>query len=494
MNISEPSSTAVLLSIFGALMAFSVLFSRAAERIGVPVVLLFMVLGMLAGSDGLGVQFDDYEFAFRIGTLALVLILFDGGLNTPYSVLRQGIAPATVLATAGVLGTAAMVALAAWQLRVPVHHAMLLGAIVSSTDAAAVFAVLRGSRLNLQKRVGITLEVESCINDPMAIILTMAITEALVTQGGTASLGWTLLLSIPAQLVIGTAMGVGVGLGAVLLLKNLHLRAGGLYPVVTLAIAMMAFGITTLVNGSGFVAVYVAAVIIGNNSIPYRNGLTRIHDAIAWLGQITMFLMLGLLVYPSRLVDVMWIGLGLGLFLALVARPVVVGLCLAPFRYPPREIAYIGWVGLRGAVPIILAIFPVMRGVPDADRIFNIVFFIVVVSAIIPGTTLRWITRRLGLDVDEAPTPAAAIEINSTALVRSEILSFFIDESLAVSGVTLSKIRFPTGASIILIVRDQELIAARGNTVLKPGDHVFVFCQPEDRPFIELLFGKGASA
>jgi potassium/hydrogen antiporter len=363
VSVTEPIPTAVLLAIFGLLMVFSVLFSRTAERLGVPVVLLFMILGMLAGAEGLGVQFDNYEFAFRIGMIALVLILFDGGLNTPYAVLRRGIAPASVLATVGVAGTAALVAVGAWALGFPPEQALLLGAVVSSTDAAAVFAVLRGSRLNLQKRVGVTLEVESCINDPMAIILTIAITSAIISGEPPT---WWMLIDVPLQLIIGAAAGIAFGWGGARLLQIVRLRAGGLYPVLTLATAMIAFGATTLINGSGFLAVYAAAAVIGNSAIPYRSGLTRIHDAIAWLGQITMFLMLGLLVYPSRLLDVMWIGLGLGLFLAFVARPAVVLLCLVPFRYPPRELAYLGWAGLRGAVPIILATFPVMANVPGA--------------------------------------------------------------------------------------------------------------------------------
>lgn len=487
MPFSEPIPTAILLTMFGALMAFSVLFSRPAERLGVPVVLLFMLLGMVAGSEGLGLAFDDYDFAFRIGMIALVLILFDGGLNTPYSVLRQGLGPASVLATVGVAGTAALFAVAAWWLGFSPMNAMLLGAVVSSTDAAAVFAVLRGSRLNLQKRVGVTLEVESCINDPMAVILTMAITDAITTN---APLGWGMLLEIPGQLIIGGAVGAAIGFGGARLLKNLRLGAGGLYPVLTLAMALLAFGVTTLIHGSGFVAVYTAAVIIGNSAIPYRSGLTRIHDAVAWLGQITMFLVLGLLVYPSRLLDVIWIGLTLGLFLTFIARPLVVAICLIPFRYKQKEISYIGWVGLRGAVPIILATFPVMANVPEASKLFDVVFFVVVVNAIMPGVTLGQITRLFKLDVAEPPAPAAVLEINSMTPLQGEILSFYIDETLPVTGVPLTRVKFPEGSAIILVVRGEELMAARGYTVLEPGDHVYVFCRPENRPRMELLFGR----
>jgi cell volume regulation protein A len=484
--MNELSATALFVTLFGVLMMFSVVFSRAAERLGVPVVLLFMVLGMLAGSEGLGLHFDDYSFAFRMGTIALVLILFDGGLNTPYAVLRQGIAPASILATVGVAGTAALVAVAAWLFGFHPMQAMLLGAVVSSTDAATVFAVLRGSRLNLRKRVGTTLEVESCINDPMAVILTISVTEAIVSG---SPLSWSDLLQVPVQLVVGLVVGVIIGFISTRLLLRMRLVTGGLYPVLTLALSLIAFGAATLLNGSGFMAVYAAAVFVGNSKIPYRNGLTRIHDAIAWFGQVAMFLMLGLLVYPSRLLDVLWVGLGLGLFLSVIARPAVVALCLLPFRYPVKEVGYIGWAGLRGAVPIILATFPVMAGVPDADRIFNVVFFVVVVSAFAPGATLRWITRKLGLSVAEPPVPSAALEINSAMPLKGDVLSFFIDESLAVCGVRLSKISFPEGSAVILLVRGEELIAARGHTVLQPGDHVYVICTAENRPFVHLLFG-----
>jgi cell volume regulation protein A len=295
---------------------------------------------------------------------------------------------------------------------------------------------------------------------------------------------------VPSQLLIGGTLGVAIGLAGAAVLRRIHLRAGGLFPVLTLGIALLSFGVTTMLQGSGFLAVYATALVIGNSKIPYRNGLTRIHDAVAWLGQIGMFLMLGLLVFPSQLLDVAWMGLGIALLLAFIARPVAVAACLLPFRFPRRELMYIGWVGLRGAVPIILATFPILAQVDGAQRIFNVVFFVVVVNSLVPGSTLRWITRWMKLEVAEPPAPAAALEVNSLQLLKGEILSYFIDETLAVCGVPLSRIKFPEGSSMILVVRGQELLAARGYTVLQPGDHVYVFMRPEDRPYIELLFGR----
>jgi cell volume regulation protein A len=251
--------------------------------------------------------------------------------------------------------------------------------------------------------------------------------------------------------------------------------------------------VPTLLHGSGFLAVYVAAVMLGEGRLPYRPSLLRVHDALAWLSQITMFLVLGLLVTPSRLLNVAWLGLALALFLSLVARPLVVTLCLIPFRYPAKEIAYIGWVGLRGAVPIILGTFPVLAGAPGAMFIFDMVFFIVVVNAFIPGATLPWVTRRMGLEVAEPPSPKAVLEIESMQPLNGELMSFYVDPALAVTGVKLHELPFPEGAAAALIVRGQELVAPKGQTVLQAGDHIYVFSRREDKPFIQLMFGRPES-
>ena len=486
---AEPLSTAVVLTTFGLLLGISVLFSRATERIHVPVALLFLAIGMLAGSEGIGgIPFDDYAFAFRIGTVGLVLILFDGGLNTPLDAVRRVARPAGVLATLGVIGTAGAMALGAHALGLSWAQALLLGAIVSSTDAAAVFAVLRGSGMHLKRRVGATLEVESGVNDPMAVILTIVLTSNLSRPGAIEP--WRLPIDVGIQLAIGALLGFGVGYGGRQLLTRLRLPAGGLYPALTLTLSFLAFGLPTLLYGSGFLAVYVAAIVLGNGELPYRAGLLRVHDALAWLSQIGMFLMLGLLAYPSRLVEVWWIGLTLALFLAFFARPVVVALCLAPFRYTVRDVAYVGWVGLRGAVPIILAIFPVLAGAPGAERIFDIVFFVVVVNALVPGGTVPRVTRWLGLESADPPPPRAVLEIESMQPLKGKLMSFYIDQALVVAGVPMMDLPFPEGAAATMIVRGQELIAPKGATVLEPGDHVYVFARPEDEPFIRLLFGR----
>jgi len=489
MFSSEPAATALLLTTCGLLLGVSVLFSRASQRIGVPIALLFLLIGMLAGSEGIGgIAFEDYGFAFRIGTVALALILFDGGLNTPLQAIRRSAAPAGLLATVGVVLTGALVAIPAhlWGLSWP--EALLLGAVVSSTDAAAVFAVLRGSGLQLKRRVGVTLEVESGLNDPVAVILTIALSHNLLDPG---RLSWALTgLEVVGQLAIGGVLGTAVGYGGRELLLRFQLPTGGLYPALTLALAFLAYGVATLLGGSGFLAVYLAGLALGNGPLPYRAGLLRVHDALAWLSQIGMFLILGLLVFPSRLPEVAATGLGLALLLAFVIRPLAVLLCLLPFRYPRRETLFIGWVGLRGAVPIVLATYPVLEGAPGADRIFHLVFFIVVMNAIVPGGTVAWVTRRLGLQAPEPPAPQAVLAIESRLPLKGELISFYIDEALVVAGIQLEDLDFPEGASVALVVRGDTLVPAKGSTILQPGDHVYVIAQPEDRALIQLIFGR----
>ncbi len=490
--MSEPLATAVALAVTGVLLAVSVLASRTSGRLGVPAAILFLLVGIAAGSEGVGrIAFEDYRLAFRVGTVALVLILFDGGLNTPLANLRRVFAPAAVLATLGVAGTAAIAAAGARALGAAWPQALLLGAIVSSTDAASVFSVLRGSGVQLRRRVALVLEAESGLNDPMAVILTLAFTQALAGGGG---LSPAILAEAAIQLAAGLAAGVAVGWAGRWLLAHVRLAAGGLYPVLTLAVAFVAFGAPTLVGGSGFLAVYVAAVVLGNAKLPYGSGILRVHDAIAWFSQVSMFLMLGLLATPSRLWHVAGAGLALALLLAFVARPAVVALLLAPFRFARREIALVGWGGLRGAVPIILATYPVLAGVAGATRVFDLVFFVVVVSTLVQGATIRRLARALGLEVPAPPPPRAALEIVSTQNLSGEVLAFYVEPASAVAGSPISDLPFPEGTAVMLVVRGRDLVAARGPTVLEPGDHVYVFATPEEKDMVQLLFGRAEEA
>jgi cell volume regulation protein A len=488
--ISEPHSTALIVALLGLLLGVSVISSRASERTGVPAVLLFLGVGILAGSEGiLGIKFEDYGFAFRMGTIALAMILFDAGLNTPLARVRPVWAPSMVLATFGVIASALIVAGGARLLGLPWEVALLLGAIVSSTDAAATFSVLRGSGLSLHPRVGAMLELESGLNDPLAVLLTIALSTAMINGNGDVS--WLLIGgNAILELAVGALAGFAGGKLGIFMLRRVRLQTTGLYPVLTIALALMTYGITTLVHGSGFLAAYIAALLIGNAELPYKASLARVHDAMAWLSQIGMFLILGMLVFPSRLWEIAPLGLGIAAVLGFVARPIAVGLSLLPFRIPRREQALIAWAGLRGAVPIVLAAYPVLAGVRGAETLFDLVFFVVLVSALVHGGSVPWVTRRLGLESDEPPPPPAVLEIVSTQPLTGEILTFYVDEALDITGVPLSELPFPEGTAVTLILRKDGLIVPRGQTTLEVGDHVYVATSLADRAFVQLLFGR----
>jgi len=488
----EPHATALLLAAAGLLVLAAAVASRTSGRLGVPAALLFLALGMLAGSEGLGhIAFEDYAFTFRLGTVALVLILFDGGLNTPWASVRRALPAAGLLATAGVAASAALAAGGAWWLGLAPPLALLFGAAVSSTDAAAVFSVLRGGGIELRHRVGMVLELESGLNDPMAVILVLAFTQLALGQQPP---GWQVAGGALLQLAVGAGAGALIGLGGRWLVVRVHLPAAGLYPVLTLALALLAFGLPTLLLGSGFLAVYVAALVLGNGPLPYLAGLRRVHDALAWLGQVVMFLLLGLLAFPSRLLAQAGTGLALALLLVVVVRPLVVALCLAPFRFTWGERLFVGWVGLRGAVPIILATFPVMAGVAGAKEAFDLAFFVVAVSTALQGSTAPWLARRLGLERQGAAAPRAVLEIVSTRQLNGQVLTFLVEPASAMAGSRIADLPFPDQAAVMLILRGRDLVAPRGPTLLEPGDHVSIFAAPEDVPLVRLLFGREEEA
>lgn len=490
LALAEPAATAALFAVFGTLIVCSVLFMRPLVRAGVPIVLVFLVLGMLGGSEGIGgLPLDDHGVAFRLGTAALVLILFEGGLNTSLRSIRESALPSGLLATLGVALTALGVAACARLFGLGWTESLLIGAIVSSTDAAAVFAVLRGGGpARLKDRIRSVVEVESCLNDPMAVILTVGVVEW--ARSGTPP-GLLAVLLLGWQLAAGAACGFCLGKLGSWLLQRVPIATAGLFPAVTLSLALVSFGMATLAEGSGFLSVFTTAVVLGNSSIPYRAGLVRVHEAIAWLCQASMFLMLGLLVFPSRLLADAGVGLGLALALAVLIRPLAVGACLLPFRMPVREVAYIGWLGLRGAVPIILGTIPVLAGLPQGDRVFHTVFFVVVLSTIVPGASILPLARRLGLLERQRPDPAAAIELHSLRRLDGHIRLFSIDSTLAVCGASLSQIPFPEGSGALLVARGNQLLAARGTTCLLEGDYLYVFCREAEEPLLTLLFGAG---
>lgn len=483
---------AVAMLAFGALAGLAAIATRIGRRAPIPLALVFLGLGVAAGSEGLGgIEFDDHVLAYELGTIALVAILFDGGLNTRLERVRPHLGPALVLATAGVVITAGVVAAIARLVGFAWPHALLIGAVTSCTDAAAVFSVLRGGGLHLPARVDATLELESGLNDPMAVILTVAATAYAATGAFDPA---ALALRVPLELVIGAAIGGAIGAACRVTLARFAPTAIGLVPIVTSASAAIAYGGATLAHGSGFLAVYVAGVAIGGGALPDRAGVRRVHDFLAWVAQVVMFLALGLLVFPHAVVDVAWQGAAIAAALLVLARPLAVLACLAPFRYPRREIVYVGWVGLRGAVPIILSSFPVVAGVPGAHLVFDVVFFVVVLGALVQGTTVGALTRTLELDEPRPPPPPAALEIASSRPLDETIACYHVDPATAVCGLTIADLPFPEHAAVMLVVRGGELIAARGSTRFTAGDHVFVFCRPDDEATLALWFGRRLDA
>lgn len=385
-----------------ALIFTSVLVGVFSKRVGFSFLLAFLVTGMLAGVDGPGGwAFDDYRLSFWVGNIALVIILLDGGLRTDYPRFRTGLRPALVLASLGVVLTAGFTAVAAvWLLELSWTSALLLGAIVGSTDAAAVFSLLKTSSVQLNERVATTLEIESGMNDPMAVYLTLAlIGVASVAGAGTGMTVTDIAGSLLAQFGWGALLGIGIGRVFALVLPRIHqLEESGAVIALLLAMAgLSTFALATWVGGSGFLAVYLLGIVLNRRAPDIVQSALSALDGYAWLSQALMFVLLGLLVTPSEIEGFAWPALGVAAVLMFVARPLAVGLCLAPLRFKPREIAYIAWVGLRGAVPIVLAIFPFMAKLPDARLIFNVAFVVVLASLLLQGSTIGWFARRMGV-------------------------------------------------------------------------------------------------
>ena len=473
-----------LILLGGALLIVGIVSSKFSARLGLPVLVLFLAVGMLAGEDGFGgIDFDNFVAAHAIGTVALAVILFDGGLQTRTSALRAAWRPATVLATAGVLVTAAVTGYAASRiLDVPLLTGLLLGSIVASTDAAAVFSVLRSQGVHLRERLAATLEIESGSNDPMAIFLTIGLVEVLAAR---IEPGWALLELFLLQMGVGAAAGVGVGWVAVRVINRINLGAAGLYPVLAGACGFVAFGLAATLGGSGFLAIYLAGIVVGNSRIVFQRGTFLFMDGLAWMGQIAMFVVLGLLSTPSELVTVAAPALLIASVLILVARPAAVVPALALFGFPWREQVLVAWVGLKGAVPIILATFPLMYGLPEGRLLFNVVFFVVLVSAILQGWTLPTLATRLGLQEEKAPTPAVSLELLSLRDISAEIVDYAVRDASPLAGRSVQQLQLPEGAVLAMISRGDQLIAPRGGTVLAPGDHLFVIARANLRDALE---------
>nr|WP_307624136.1 potassium/proton antiporter [Streptomyces sp. V3I7] len=457
-----------LLLICSVVLLVAVAAVRISSRSGLPSLLVYLGIGILMGADGIGgIRFNNAELTQVIGYAALVVILAEGGLGTKWKEIRPALPAASTLATVGVAVSVGVTAVGAHCLiGLEWRQALIIGAVVSSTDAAAVFSVLR--RIPLPARVTGTLEAESGFNDAPVVILVVAFSTA-----GPFEHWYVLLGEIVLELAIGAAMGLSVGWLGAWGLRRVALPASGLYPIAVMAIAVTAYAAGALAHGSGFLAVYLASMLLGNAKLPHWPATRGFAEGLGWIAQIGMFVLLGLLVTPHDLLDDIWPGLVIGLVLTLLARPLSVVLSLVPFRVPWREQALMSWAGLRGAVPIILATIPMVNGVAGSQRIFNIVFVLVVVFTLVQGPTLPWLARRLRLGED---TSAADLGIESAPLerLRGHLLSVAIPEDSRMHGVEVGELRLPPGAAVTLVVRDGKSFVPTPTTVLRHGDELLV--------------------
>lgn len=456
----------------GLLFVISILASVLSSRLGAPLLLVFLIIGMALGEDGFGLTFQDVQTAHLIGSVALAIILFDGGLNTQTSSFRVGLRPAISLATVGVLITAAITGvIAAYVLGLPLIYGLLMGAIVGSTDAAAVFSLLHTAKLELKQRVGATLEIESGSNDPMAIFLTVVLIELILAGNATVSI--TVMLEFVRQMGLGGLLGVLGGLAAARLINGAVLSTG-LYPLLAMASGLVVFGVTAVLGGSGFLAVYLAGIVLSNRHIQSAHNILRFHNGLAWMSQIIMFMMLGLLVTPSDLLPTGGQALLIALALIFIARPVAVVISLLPFQFSWREQAFISWVGLRGAVPIILAIFPLLAGIMHADILFNVAFFVVLVSLVVQGWSLTFVARWLKVEIPPNNTRAQRMELELPGQPDYELVGYKISEESSVFGRQLLKVTYPSGVKPALVLRQNELMSIDQAERYEEGDSVYL--------------------
>ena len=476
-----------LLLFIGLLLSLSILLSPLSSRIGMPILLLFLGIGMLAGEDGLGgLPFDDFETAFVVGNLALALILLDGGLRTRSDSFRVGLRPALGLATVGVVVTAALTGLGAyWIFDLPPAAALLMGAIVASTDAAAVFSLLQGRGLHLNDRVSATLEIESGSNDPMAVFLTLVLLE--VTTSGGQGQPVEIALTLLQQFGLGI-LGGYLGGRVIAAVVNRVQLIPAFYPLLVAAGGLVVFAGMNALGGSGFLAIYLTGVVLGNRRIRMLPAVLQMHDGLAWLAQMGLFLILGLLANPAELAGVFLEGLAIAAMLILVARPVAVLLTLWPFGFHAREQLFIGWVGLRGAVPIVLALFPVMAGLEHAHLIFNIAFCVVLVSLIVQGTTLAPLAHWLRLEVPAGQEPRRRLPLDLPGAGDHELMLFGLRGERWSEPVPFGDVKLPRDLICSGILRDGELLLPESNLMLFCGDLICIMAPPDRLDELSRIF------
>jgi len=466
--------------LIGSLLLFIALFAgKTSAKFGVPVLILFLAIGMLAGSEGIGgIHFDDPKIAQFIGIIALNFILFSGGLDTDYKTIKPILWKGITLSSLGVFITAISVGVFVWLMTdFTIYESLLLGSIVSSTDSAAVFSILRSKGLALKNNIRPILELESGSNDPMAYVLTIVFTGLIVNKDA------TLLSSVPIlikQIFIGAILGFVFGKTATWVINKIKLDYEGLYIVLGIAIMFFSFSFTDFIGGNGFLAVYISAIFIGNKDIIHKKKYIKSFDSFAWLMQIILFVTLGLLVFPKQLVPIIGLGLFISIILILVARPLSVFISLIPFKTKIRDKIFISWVGLRGAVPIVFATYPLIAGVEKANMIFNIVFFISLTSVLIQGTTLTYIAKWLKLALPSEMKELNQIDRELQDSIKSIFKVIEVPENSKVIGKQIYELNFPKTALISMIKRNKKFITPNGSTIIEKNDKLFIISETDD--------------
>jgi potassium/hydrogen antiporter len=474
----------------GGILLLAVVSAVATRRLRFPLLITFLGLGMLLGSDGVGgIYFDNAQLARSIGIVGLIAILFEGGLTSSWRDVRPVLAPAAVLGTLGVLITAGITGVAAYLLfDLTWTKALLLGAVVGSTDAAAVFATLRFTRL--RRRLATLLAAESGANDPMAVALTLGLVAWI--EHRTYGLGDILVLLV-RQLGLGLVIGVALGYVAGRLLPRMPTDLAPFAPVASIGIAAVSYGIAASVHGSGFLSVYIVALWLGKTHMPLEHAIVTFHEGLAFLAQVVLFIVLGLLVFPHELGAVAWSSLALTAALVFVARPLAVVVCMTPFGYRLREQLFLSWAGLRGAVPIVLATFALSADVSRSDTIFNAVFFVVLVSTIVQGMTLEPFARRLGLTTEERPFYDPPVELEAIRALGGDIVEHDVRVGEGIVGLPVRELGLPPAATVMLIVRDASGIPPNGSTILEAGDRLYIMIRGDARPEMDVVVRRWAS-
>lgn len=468
-----------ILLVGSVLLFISVIVGKSSYKFGIPTLLLFLAIGMLAGSDGIGgIVFDDPKMAQLIGVVSLNFILFSGGLNTNWNnvkpVLKEGIA----LSTVGVLLTAISLGFFVWFVTdFTIYESLLLGSIVSSTDAAAVFSILRSKNLALRTNLRPTLELESGSNDPMAYVLTIAFLTLVINQDMNV---FSIIPMFFQQMIVGAIAGFAFGYLSKIIINKINLDFEGLYPVLVIALMFITFSATDFVGGNGFLAIYMCAVYLGNQNLIHKKTILRMYDGLAWLMEIVLFLTLGLLVFPSQIVPFIGIGLLISLFLIVVARPVSVFLSLMFFKMKLRRRLYISWVGLRGAVPIVFATYPLLAGIAKANMIFNIVFFISVTSILVQGTTLSVFAKWLNVGMPESSKKKTEIDHLMSTLPKTSLQEFEILPGHFSVNKRIVDLNIPKSAFIVMIKRNNEYLRPGGSTKIRANDILMVLADNQE--------------